>query len=778
MFITSGNSIATLKNINNSIGSTELIKTDVDNIKSNRNLNLNGITSSWSIIRFTNKLDKKGYFDKLNRIKQINGVEVVSPFFKTNHTEKVGLSNYFYVKLRKEGDLEILRSIAKSTNTKIIEQDKFMPLWFTLSCTRLSKGNALEMANYFYETSKFAYAEPDLMVDDILNCATDPLFNNQWGLNNTGQNGGTSGIDINVCNAWNITTGASSIKVAIVDNGIQMNHPDLQTNIFGTGYDTENGTSPSLLRGVGLGDHATSVAGIIAAVKNNSLGVSGVAPNCQLISVSTSPSSTTNARKKKAEGINWAWQNGADIISNSWGWDPNLPFQEIDDAIDNALTQGRGGKGCVVVFSVGNGNSNVAYPANSNANILAVGAATYCGERKSPSSCDNDNTWGSNYGNQLDIMAPGVSISTTDKTGSGGYATGDYTNTFDKTSAAAPFVAGVAALMLSVNPNLTAEQVNEIIESTAQKVGTYSYSPTPGRTSGSWNNEMGYGLIDAYAAVCRARAYANITDLSFVCTSNSTFTLSSLAAGNTVTWSKSSNLTYVSGQGTANYVVKASSAGISGVGWVEATISSAGCDGVTLPREEFWVGKPTSITGSLSGPSSVTEWQLTWYSVPDQSQEDGTFFWTTPLGFLRTAGGNGYRNVQTWIQPYAQSGYVQVWKTNICGNGGAKYKYVTVTTGGGCGICPITQMSPNPASDQIDISFVDRETSELISQKKFEEPREYVITDFEGYIVYRHQSKQTNLKLDISQIKQNGLYVLNIKHGSLGTDRYRLIIER
>jgi len=131
-----------------------------------------------------------------------------------------------------------------------------------------------------------------------------------------------------------------------------------------------------------------------------------------------------------------------------------------------------------------------------------------------------------------------------------------------------------------------------------------------------------------------------------------------------------------------------------------------------------------------------------------------------------------------WIQSYAQSGYVQVWKTNVCGNGGAKYKYVTVTTGGGCGICPITQTSPNPASDRIDISFIDRETNQMIAKQNFEEPREYVITDFMGTVVLSYQSKQTKLKLDISQVKREGVYVLNIKHGSLGTDRYRLIIER
>ncbi len=193
---------------------------------------------------------------------------------------------------------------------------------------------------------------------------------------------------------------------------------------------------------------------------------------------------------------------------------------------------------------------------------------------------------------------------------------------------------------------------------------------------------------------------------------------------------------------------------------------------------DSWAGIPPGITGNLSGPSTVSEWDLTWYSVPDQNQKYGTFFWTTPRGFLRTAGGNGYHNVQTWIQPNARSGYVQVWLTNICGNGGAKFKYVTVTTGGGCGICPITQMSPNPASNELVISFSSRETGEILAKPVFEEARKYVITDFMGTMVFSYKSKQTKLKLDISGIKRNGTYVLNVTHGSLGTDQLRLIIDR
>ena len=204
------------------------------------------------------------------------------------------------------------------------------------------------------------------------------------------------------------------------------------------------------------------------------------------MSISNTLSGTPNSRMKRADGINWAWQNGADIISNSWG--SGVQYQIIDDAINNALQYGRNGKGTLIVFATGNNYGAVSYPANSNTNILSVGAITSTGTR-SPFS---------NYGSQLDVVAPGSNIlSTTWYNG---------TTSLDGTSMATPHVAGVAALILSVNPCLTAQQVRDIIEQTAQKVGGYSYTTTAGRPNGTWNDQMGYGLVDAYAAVQMAQS--------------------------------------------------------------------------------------------------------------------------------------------------------------------------------------------------------------------------------------------------------------------------------
>jgi len=211
-----------------------------------------------------------------------------------------------------------------------------------------------------------------------------------------------------------------------------------------------------------------------------------------------------DAQQNLASGLAWASQNGADVISNSWGHDL-LESSLIDDAIEEALTKGRGGKGCVVVFAAGNNNGAIIYPARSNPAVLAVAAMSPCGERKSPSSCDPESCWGSCVGSALDIAAPGVLIPTTDRTGVAGYDSGDYALTFNGTSSATPHVAGVAALILQVNPSLKQNEVVGIIEKCGRKVGSYSYQAAAGRLNGNWHQEMGYGLVDAKACVQAAK---------------------------------------------------------------------------------------------------------------------------------------------------------------------------------------------------------------------------------------------------------------------------------
>mgnify|MGYP002623106982 CR=1 FL=1 len=429
------------------------------------------------------------------------GLVYKAPFVFTAKGEEVGISHLFYVKLNNESDRETLHALADQHNVSVIGNNRFMPLWYTLSCSLESSGNALEVANSFYESKAFAAAEPDFLVEFDVQSANDEHFHQQWGFENTGQHGGNVGIDINACDAWNHTTGDSSIIVAVLDHGIELNHPDMP-NMASVSYDTVTGSSPSQVHG----SHGTACAGIVGAVRNNTQGVAGIAPGTTLMSVSHTLLLGPNAHWQLANGISWAWQNGAHVISNSWGHE-DLASGILDDAIAEALANGRGGLGTVVVFAAGNENGSVGYPANSNPEIVAVGAMSPCAERKNPLSCDGESWWGSNFGGELDVVAPGVLVPTTDRQGSAGYDSSDYTLDFNGTSSACPHVAGIVALILSVNPNLTQSQVTGIIESNAQKVGNYSYQTTAGRPNGTWNNEMGYGLVDAFACVAAAQQF-------------------------------------------------------------------------------------------------------------------------------------------------------------------------------------------------------------------------------------------------------------------------------
>lgn len=297
----------------------------VDNTLQTINAFNNDVNSkSWAIIKSKNGEWNTDIFNK---------TAYSSYCFTNNKSKTIGVSHLFYVKIKNDSDYNILKEFSQKKDVTILGNNKFMKLWYTLSCE--NSENALDMSIIYHESGLFSASEPDLLVDDEYNCVTDPNFSSLWGLKNTGQNSGTIGIDIKICNAWTTTFGDPNITVAVLDQGIEKSHSDLSCNISNLSFDSESGTSPSQL----FGDHGTHCAGIIAACKNGSQ-VIGVAPNCKLMAISNSLQGTINSRQKRADGINWAVNNGADIISNSWG--STTKHQIIDDAISNALNNGRG----------------------------------------------------------------------------------------------------------------------------------------------------------------------------------------------------------------------------------------------------------------------------------------------------------------------------------------------------------------------------------------------------------------------------------------------------
>lgn len=349
-------------------------------------------------------------------------------------------------------------------------------------------------ANELQESGLFRFAHPDFYAPIERYQINDPLFSQQFQMNNTGQTldgvTGANDADCNALEAWNISTGSSSITVAVIDDGME-DHEDFNNSAGQSRYTA--GFSPA---NNGNGDaisssaHGVSCAGSIAASHNN-IGVRGVAPLSNMISVNIFIGGEST--QEIADGITWAKNQGADVMSNSWGWPScTVNYSNINSAMEDARVNGRNGLGCVVIFASGNDYAScVSYPAR-NSNAIAVGAFTNQGVRSAYS----------NYGSTLDIVAPsnnvggpGAGVRTTDRMGNPGYGSSNYTSSFGGTSSACPVVAGVAALVLGYNPSLTSTELTNILYSTAIDMGASGF-----------DNEYGHGRVNALGALQAAGA--------------------------------------------------------------------------------------------------------------------------------------------------------------------------------------------------------------------------------------------------------------------------------
>ncbi|MDP3983898.1 MAG: S8 family serine peptidase [Acidimicrobiia bacterium] len=310
---------------------------------------------------------------------------------------------------------------------------------------------------------------------DLLGPESEPEFGDQWALENIGQFGGVPGADIQARQAWSTTTGSPDVVVAVVDSGVDLNHPDLTANIWANpgevpgngidddgngfiddanGWDFQSGdNSPA----PGIGEfHATWVAGVIAAAVNGNL-IAGAAPTSSLMVIRSCASSGCFSGTVAA-GIEYAVDNGAHIINLSLGvvatGDP-----PVEDAIDYAQSQS-----VLVVAAAGNDGEDIdqagqmVIPAGlTNPNIVAV-ASSFIDDTRSPFS---------NYGaTSVDVAAPGEGILTTRVGGSSEFV--------DGTSFAAPFVAGAAALLLTVNRDLSPQALVDLIIGTARPAPDFS----------------------------------------------------------------------------------------------------------------------------------------------------------------------------------------------------------------------------------------------------------------------------------------------------------------
>ena len=279
----------------------------------------------------------------------------------------------------------------------------------------------------------------------------DALVSQQWGW-----------YRIKADRAYDTGYHGAGVVVALLDTGVGMGHPDLAANIIGGWNFVDNNDNVTDVDG-----HGTMVAGIVAALANNGIGIAGVAPNVSIMPLKVLSGNETRVELNLA--IKYAVDNGARVIGMSFGNYTTLS-QAAETAIDYAYR-----RGCVLVAGVGNDNSAEPFYPAAYDQVIAVSAIDQTNNRASFS----------NYGSYVDFCAPGVNVLTTTKGGTYSDANG--------TSFAAPFVTGVVALMLSKSPSLSPREVVANLRTQAEDLGVTG-----------WDQFYGWGLVDAYAAVADA----------------------------------------------------------------------------------------------------------------------------------------------------------------------------------------------------------------------------------------------------------------------------------
>jgi subtilisin family serine protease len=345
------------------------------------------------------------------------------------------------VKFKDSSDIASINSL--HSNIGSVRKKRFKSV--RVHHIKLPDGMSVEEAiEYYSQDPNVEYAEPNYIVH-ITTTPDDPNFSNLWGLHNTGQTGGTSDADIDAPEAWDITTGSSEVVIAVIDTGVVYNHPDLSDNIWtntgetdcGDGVDNDNNGYVDDCYGWDfIGDdndptdyngHGTHVAGTIAAVGNNSTGITGVMWQVKIMPVRFMGINGSGNIADAISALLYANENGAHVINISWGGTEYS--QALKDAIDAS--------NAVVVCAAGNdgvdNDTTPHYPSSyDSANIIAVGATDH-----------NDCLASfSNYGvTSVDVVAPGVSIySSIPEIGYGSSVTVYGTEDFDSTSGDLPLL--------------------------------------------------------------------------------------------------------------------------------------------------------------------------------------------------------------------------------------------------------------------------------------------------------------------------------------------------
>ena len=451
---------------------------------------------------------------------------------------------------------------------------------------------------------------------------TDPLYASHWGHNNTAQllsydwatysheNGtpvGTVGFDANAQAAWDGTQayGDAGTIVAIIDSGVDIDHPDLR---LVTGYDYgDNDSNPD--DNSSQAGHGTCCAGVAASKVNNGIGANGIAAGCSVMPLKVANSAGSMYFSAIQNALYYAADNGADVVSMSLG-----AAISSDAATDNAILYAYNA-GCTILAATGNENaSTISYPA-INAYVIGVGAASPCGERKRSSSlssevnsgvytdpngytCDGERWWGSNYGvttanaaGAVDVIAPTI-LPTTDIGGTGGYTSTDYEMWFNGTSCATPYAAGVCALIKSKNPTWTPAQIRAQLVGTAQDV-------TSVESGVGWDRYAGYGMVDAAAAVGAGTVPTN------------TVTVTAPNGGESLAAGSSTNITWTSTGTIANVKIEYSTNGGSTYTVITSSTTNDGSHAWTVPSTATTQGRVRVTDAADAAVSDISNANFT-----------------------------------------------------------------------------------------------------------------------------------------------------------------------
>lgn len=414
----------------------------------------------------------------------------------------------FFVKFDGDQSATACRKILKSYKLTIKNELEYARNAYFVAAPEDTGLVIFDIAEKLLQEQSVELCHPELIRESRQRSA----FPQQWHLKKTTINGTSVDAHASVEAAWTLSDGTGA-TIAIIDDGVDMDHQEFRSagKIIAPRDVTRKTSNPR----PGNGDnHGTACAGVACA--NGNFGASGVAPKARLIPIRLA---SVLGSQAEADAFVWAAQNGADVISCSWGPEDGVWFRPEDPrhnqsvplpdstrlAMDFAATQGRNGKGCVILFAAGNGNESVdndGYASYSK--VTAVAACNDTGKRSAYSDFGGA-VWcafPSNHGNPS--LTPG--IWTTDRTGSLGYnagnplqgdAAGNYTNDFGGTSSACPGVAGVAALIIARNPSLRWDQVRDIIKQSCDKIDTAG-----GNYDASGRSPFyGFGRVNAKRAV-------------------------------------------------------------------------------------------------------------------------------------------------------------------------------------------------------------------------------------------------------------------------------------